>query len=75
MAAVWAGFATAKVPYTMKRGGKYFQFVERTGERLDDFRYQGFLSTTDRDEVDALTSDFPKRWHVEEFFNANQSMG
>ena len=71
----WAGFATAKVPYTMKRGGKYFQFVERTGERLDDFRYQGFLSTTDRDEVDALTSDFPKRWHVEEFFNANQSMG
>jgi hypothetical protein len=71
----WAGFATAKVPYTMKRGGKYFQFVERTGERLDDLRYQGFLSTTDRDEVEALTSDFPKRWHVEEFFNANQSMG
>jgi hypothetical protein len=59
----------------MKRGGKYFQFVERTGERLDDLRYQGFLSTTDRDEVEALTSDFPKRWHVEEFFNANQSMG
>jgi hypothetical protein len=71
----WAGFATAKVPYTMKRGGSYFQFVERTGERIDDFRYQGFLSTTDRDEVAALTSDFPKRWHVEEFFNANQSLG
>jgi hypothetical protein len=71
----WAGFATAKVPYTMKRGGTYFQFVERTGERPDDWRYQGFLSTTDRDEVDALTRDFPKRWHVEEFFNANQSLG
>jgi hypothetical protein len=71
----WAGFATAKVPYTMKRGGSYFQFVERTGERLEDFHYQGFLSTTDRDEVDALTSDFPKRWHVEEYFNAYQSMG
>jgi hypothetical protein len=72
----WAGFATAKVPYTMKRGGKgeYFQFVERTGELLDDFRYQGFLSTSDREEVEALTSDFPKRWHVEEFFNAYQSM-
>jgi hypothetical protein len=71
----WAGFATAKVPYTMKRGGTYYQFVERTGERSDDWRYQGFLSTTDRDEVDALTRDFPKRWHVEEFFNANQSLG
>jgi hypothetical protein len=52
-----------------------YQFVERTGERSDDWRYQGFLSTTNRDEVDALTRDFPKRWHVEEFFNANQSLG
>ena len=33
------------------------------------------LSTTDRDEVDALTKDYPKRWHVEEFFNTHQSMG
>jgi len=22
-----------------------------------------------------LTGDFPKRWHVEEFFNANQALG
>ena len=71
----WAGFATAKVPYSMQRGGNYYQFVERTGERPDEWRYQGFLSTTDRDEVDALTREFPKRWHVEEFFNANQSLG
>jgi hypothetical protein len=71
----WAGFATAKVTYTMKRGGQYYQLVERTGECSDNFRYQGFLSTTDRDEVETLTNDFPKRWHVEEFFNANQSMG
>ena len=71
----WAGFATAKVPYVMKGGGRYFKFVERTGERSDDFHYQGFLSTTDRDEVDPLTEDFPKRWHVEEFFNTHQSMG
>jgi hypothetical protein len=71
----WAGFATAKVPYTMQHGGPYFQFVERFGERSEDVRYQGFLSTADRDEVEALTGDFPKRWHVEEFFNAYQSMG
>jgi len=71
----WAGYATAKVPYQMKQGGRYFQFVERTGERAEDWRYQGFLSTTDRDEVDALTIEFPKRWHVEEFFNANQALG
>lgn len=71
----WAGFATAKVPYEIKRGksASYWQFVERSGERPEEWFYRGFLSTTDRDEVDALTSDFPKRWHVEEFFNANQA--
>ncbi len=37
--------------------------------------FSGFLSTSDRDEVEALAVDFPKRWHVEEFFNANQALG
>ena len=59
----------------MKHGGSYLQLIERTGERAEDWHYQGFLSTTDRDEVDALTLDFPQRWHVEEFFNAHQSLG
>jgi len=71
----WAGFATAKVPYQMKHGGSYYQFVERIGERPEEWHYQGFLSTTDCDEVDALTLDFPKRWHIEEFFNADQALG
>jgi Transposase DDE domain len=73
----WAGFATAKVPYQIRYGkaGQYFEFVERTGERRQDWHYKGFLSTTDRDEVQALTGHFPQRWHVEEFFNANQTLG
>jgi hypothetical protein len=71
----WAGYATAKVPYVMKQGGTYYQFVERTGERPEDWRYQGFLSTSDRDEVDTLTRDYPHRWHIEEFFNVDQPLG
>jgi len=71
----WAGYATAKVPYVMKQGGTYYQFVERTGERPQDWRYQGFLSTSDRDEVDTLTRDYPDRWHIEEFFNVDQPLG
>jgi len=73
----WAGFATTKLPIELKgrNPGKYHQFVERYGERPDDYRYKGFLCTNDREEVDALTHDFPKRWHVEEFFNANQALG
>lgn len=73
----WAGFATTKRPLELKyrNPGTYYQFIERYGERADDYRYKGFLCTSDREEVDALTGDFPKRWHVEEFFNANQALG
>jgi hypothetical protein len=73
----WAGFATAKVPYEIRYGqsGSYWMFVERSGERPEDWQCKGFLSTTDADEVAALTEDYPKRWHLEEFFNANQALG
>jgi hypothetical protein len=72
----WAGYATAKLPHKMVRaGGTYWQFVQRNGECADEWSFKGFLSTSDRDEVQALTQDFPKRWHVEEFFNANQALG
>lgn len=73
----WAGFATAKVPYDVKwaHAGSYWQFVERFGERPDDWQFRGFVCTRDRDEVAALTDDYPQRWHLEEFFNFNQSLG
>ena len=73
----WAGFATMKRPYKMASysAGPFFQFVQRSGERPDAYRFGAFLSTTDRDEVEALTLDYPKRWHVEEFFNAHQALG
>jgi hypothetical protein len=73
----WAGFATLKRPYHMAQrdAGELFQFVQRTGEKPDDYHRNAFLSTTDRDEVDTLTLDYPKRWHVEEFFNTHQALG
>jgi hypothetical protein len=72
----WAGYATTKQTYQMRRSAhSFYQYIERSGERQEDWHYKAFLSTTDRDEVDALTQEFPKRWHVEEFFNANQALG
>jgi hypothetical protein len=73
----WAGFATAKLPAEFKYGpgGTYWQFVERYGERAEDWHFQGFGCTRDRDEVVALAEDYPKRWHVEEFFNVDQALG
>ena len=42
---------------------------------MKDWRYKAFLSTADADEVEALTLEFPKRWHIEEFFNLDQALG
>ena len=73
----WAGYATAVLPYPLHHSlaGPYYQFVQRQGERPEDWQFNAFLSTTDRDPVDALARDYPQRWHIEEFFNFEQSLG
>lgn len=73
----WAGYATAKLPYRLKRsrGGPYYQLVQRLGERPQEWEFKAFLVTAERDEVLTLTKDFPQRWHAEEFFNAHQALG
>jgi hypothetical protein len=73
----WAGYATAKLAYTPKnsQAGPFYQYLQREGERPEEQHFKAFLSTTDRNEVESLTEEFPKRWHVEEFFNAHQALG
>lgn len=73
----WAGYATMKQPYTPQdsEAGPFYQYIQRQGERPQDYRFNAFLSTSDGDEVEELTEEFPKRWHVEEFFNAHQALG
>lgn len=74
----WAGFATHKCPYNPGNGNlqmPLYQITQRCGEKHDQYQYKAFLSTRDREEVDDLTLHYPSRWHVEEFFNANQALG
>ncbi len=73
----WAGYATAQIPYQLTHGlaGPLPLFVQRFGEAPADWRYNAFLCTAARDELEALTRDYPKRWHVEEFFNKEQALG
>jgi hypothetical protein len=73
----WAGYATAKRPYQMMTAqtGPHWQVIQRSGERPEEYEFKGFLATRDRDELKDLTLHFPKRWHVEEFFNTNQALG
>ncbi len=73
----WAGFATAKRPYQLKkkRVGGLTQYLQRLGERPQEYDFKAFLSTRDGDEVEDITRAYPQRWHVEEFFNAHQALG
>jgi hypothetical protein len=73
----WAGYATLTRPYQPRRSqaGPFWQVVQRFGERADQYTYKPFISTTNRDVVRMLCDDFPQRWHVEEFFNADQALG
>jgi hypothetical protein len=73
----WLGYATATQPYHFRNhpDAVYHELVERSGAQPEDFQYQGFLSTSLRPELQALTHDYPPRWQVEEFFKFNQAMG
>jgi len=73
----WAGYATLKQPYQPSRStdGPYYQFVQRDGEREENYSFKPFLSTSDSDVAEALSGQYPKRWHAEEFFKRDQSLG
>jgi hypothetical protein len=73
----WAGYATAKQRYCLTRslGGPYYQFVQRKGEQEPDYDFKAFLCTTDRDEMEDLSRNYPQRWHVEVFFKNDQALG
>lgn len=73
----WAGYATCTRPYKPRRStsDSLWQLVQRFEERAEDYRYKAFVSTTNRNVVQMLCDDFPKRWHVEEFFNTDQALG
>jgi hypothetical protein len=73
----WPGYATATEPYHFRNDpdSVYYELLQRSGAKPEDFRYQGFLSTVLRPEVQALTHEYPQRWEVEEFFKFDQAMG
>jgi len=73
----WAGYATTKCLYQITRSnyGPYHQFIQRKGEREDDYDFKAFLCTSNRNEVEDLSLNYPERWHIEEFFKNKQALG
>jgi hypothetical protein len=73
----WPGYAIAKQRYrpSQSQGPDYYQIIQRSGGIPEDYFYQSFLATADRPELEDLSVNYPKRWHVEEFFKFNQDLG
>jgi hypothetical protein len=74
----WAGYAIATESFLPRRTTltePCYRYIQRTGERPEDYHFKGFACTRARSEVPALTVDFPSRWHIEEFFRFEQHLG
>jgi hypothetical protein len=73
----WVGYATAQRPYRPKssHAEPYWQTIQRLGEHEHDYALNAFLCTAEHAAVDDPVQHYPKRWHCEEFFNANQALG
>ena len=73
----WAGYATTKRAFQFKNSAteSFWQFIQRKGERKEDYDFRAFLCTSDRDQVGALSEGYPGRWHIEEFFKLDQALG
>ena len=74
----WAGFAIATETFQPRRtalAAPCYRYIQRTGERPEDYHFKGFACTQARPEVPALTAAFPDRWHIEEFFRFEQDLG
>jgi hypothetical protein len=74
----WAGFAIATETFRPRRSTSlepYHRYIQRTGERPQDYHFKAFGCTAARSEVPALSKDFPNRWHIEEFYRFDQDLG
>jgi hypothetical protein len=73
----WIGYATTQRPYRPDNpdAQPYWQTVQRCGESPRDYRFKAFLCTAKEAAVHEPVQQYPKRWHCEEFFNANQALG
>lgn len=72
----WPGFAIATETVQFRRSDQsYYLYIQRTGERPEEYHFKPFASTARGSEVAALTRDFPCRWHIEEFYRFDQELG
>jgi hypothetical protein len=70
----WAGYATAVCDYNFRDDNqKYFLIIQRSGEAK--YYYKPFLTSNASNVLEQLTTCYPQRWTIEEFFNFEGKLG
>lgn len=73
---LWAGFALAETSFNFDGHSEQFRLIaQRTGERKEDFKYNAFITTSNKCAKTLVCNDYDKRWSVEEFFRFENEMG
>ena len=72
----WAGYSIAETTFNFRGAkDKYRLIVQREGEGDGQYKYNSFLSVSEKPAVTLLTEMYAKRWSIEEFFNFDGPMG
>lgn len=73
---MWAGYSIAETIFTFNESKIELRLIiQREGEIKGEYKYKSFLTTSTKEAVYLLSSDFPKRWTIEKFFNFEGSHG
>ncbi|MGF1671620.1 MAG: transposase [Balneolaceae bacterium] len=73
---LWAGYALGETTYQFEGGGPTLRLlVQREGEIPGSYTYKAFLTSSVLPAKDLLSTLYPKRWGIEEFFNFEGDMG
>lgn len=72
----WAGYAVAETTFNFQGHAQKYRLVcQREGEQQESFKYSSFLTLSDKPAEELLSTDYRKRWTIEEFFNFDGPMG
>lgn len=74
----WVGYATAKELYRPQDSRSlqpYYHLIQRSGQAPGHYHFKSFLATANHPAAEQLSTHFPQRWHVEEFFRFDQALG
>lgn len=73
---LWAGYAVAEGTYKLAYHDFPFRLiVQRTGERIEEYDFRPFITTSFRPAEELMSLVFPIRWNIEEFFNIQSALG